>query len=101
RPRPAPQGGGENLAERAPGLKPARRKIHHLVARGYLHFYLGVGLAERGDYWLQDQWNDRARHREAQQSGGPRSELTRGLAGGDKLLESGLCARAEALAGFG
>src|SRR5436305_1441252 len=36
----------------------------------------------------------------AQQSGRPLPEVTRDLARGDQLLESGLCARVKSLAGF-
>jgi hypothetical protein len=43
----------------------------------------------------------RARHGEAQQPGRPLSELSRGPACGDELLEGGPCARKESFAGFG
>jgi hypothetical protein len=57
-------------------------------------------LAERRDQRLQQDRHHRPRHREAQQSGRPLPKVTRNLACGDKLLESGLCTRVKSLAGF-
>ena len=73
------------------GVKAAGRKIHHLVARGDLELNLRVGLTEGGDQRLEDQRHDRARHREAQQSGRPPAEVARRLACADQLVEGGLC----------
>ena len=58
-------------------------------------------MAEGCDQRLQQDRHHRTRHREAQQSGRPLSELTRDRACGDELLEGGLCARKEPFAGFG
>src|SRR6516165_2908651 len=41
--------GLDELAQTNACIEPAGRKIDHLVARGDLQLYLGVGLAERGD----------------------------------------------------
>ena len=90
-----------NWPSRMPASKPFGREIDQLLACGDLHLDLGIGLAERRDQRLQQDRHHRARHREAQQSGRPLSEVTRDLACGDQLLEGGLCARQESFAGFG
>ena len=93
--------GGDELAEPNAGVKPFGREVDQLLARGDLHLDLGIGLAERRDQRLQQDRHHRARRREAQQPRRPLSELARGLACGDELLEGGLCARKESFAGFG
>jgi hypothetical protein len=57
-------------------------------------------LAEGCDQRLKQNRHHRPRYREAQQSGRPLPEVTRDLACGDKLLESGPCARVKSFAGF-
>ena len=79
----------------------AGRKVHHLFACGDFQFDLWIGLAERGDHRLQYQRDDRSGNGEAQEPGGALPQITRGLAGGDELLEGGLRARNESFAGFG
>src|SRR6185437_8058345 len=72
-----------------------------LRARGDLHLDLGIGLIKRREHGLKDQRDNRPGNREAQEPGGTLPQVPRGLARGDEFLESGLCARQEALAGFG
>ena len=93
--------GGDELAEPDAGVKSFGSEVDQLLACGDLHLDLGIGLAEGCDQRLQQDRHHRARHREAQQSGRPLSEVTRGLACGDEFLEGGLGARKEAFAGFG
>ena len=92
--------GLDELAEPDAGVKSFGSDIGQIRACGDLHLDLGIGLAERRDQRLQQDRHHRPRHREAQQSGRPLPKVTRNLACGDKLLESGLCTRVKSLAGF-
>ena len=92
--------GLDELAEPDAGVKSFGSDIDQIRACGDLHLDLGIGLAERRDQRLQQDRHHRPRHREAQQSGRPLPKVTRDLACGDKLLESGLCAREKSFAGF-
>jgi len=92
---------GDELAEPDTGIEPLGREVDQLLAGGDLHLHLGIGLAEGGDQRLQQDRHDRAGYRKTEQSRRPLSELARDFAGRNKLLEGGLGARKEALAGFG
>src|SRR5262249_53718003 len=70
------------------------------LAGGNLHRDLGIGFAEGCDQRLQQDRHYCARHREAQQSGWPLSQITRDLAGGDEFLEGGPGTQQESLARF-
>jgi hypothetical protein len=93
--------GLDELALPDAGVKSSGSDIDQLRACGDLNLDLGIGSAERRDQPLQQDRHHRPRHREAQQSGRPLPKVTRDLACGDKLLESGLCAQEKSFAGFG
>jgi hypothetical protein len=93
--------GCDQLTQADTGVESFRGKIDQLLACADLHLDLGIVSAERGDHWFEDQWDDRSGNGEAQQSGRPLSQPTRGLACGDDLLECGLRPRQEFFAGLG
>src|SRR5215468_8432395 len=93
--------GCDELAQPDASVKSFGRDVRQLRACGDLDLHLGISSAEGCEQRLQQDWQHRTRHREAQQSGRPLSELTRDRACGDELLEGGLCARKESFAGFG
>jgi hypothetical protein len=70
-----------------PVPKPSAATSAKLRARGDLHLDLGIGLLERRDHRLENQWDKRSGNGEAQEPNGP--QVTRGFAYSD-LLES-LC----------
>jgi len=81
--------GLNELAEPDVGVKSFGSDIDQIRACGDLHLDVGIGLAERRDQRLQQDRHHRSRHREAQQSGRALPKVTRNLACGDKLLDSG------------
>src|SRR5215475_5914039 len=75
-------------------------EINQFLACGDLHLDLWISLAERDDYRLQDQRNDRSRNGKPQESGGALPEFTHGGSSRGELFEGRLGSGQESLASF-
>src|SRR2546430_9246212 len=75
----------DELTKTNASVKSFGNNVDEVRACDDLHLDFGIGLTERSDHRLQQDWHDGARDRKAQQPGCPLTEATGHLTGRDQF----------------